>query len=61
MSPPNKLRVIKAAKALGHVVAMIGDGVNDTPALEAADVSCTMGIGVDLAKVKGDGRIHPAS
>ncbi|HZZ78404.1 MAG TPA: magnesium-translocating P-type ATPase, partial [Gemmataceae bacterium] len=54
LSPAHKQRIIKAYQATGHTVGFMGDGINDAPALRAADVGISVDTAVDIAKESAD-------
>ncbi|MCA6215174.1 magnesium-translocating P-type ATPase [Ideonella sp. B7] len=54
LAPQDKERIVHALRAQGHVVGFMGDGINDAPALHAADVGISVDTGVDIAKEVAD-------
>jgi Mg2+-importing ATPase len=54
LSPLNKERIVRALRSNGHVVGFMGDGINDAPALRAADIGISVDTAVDIAKEAAD-------
>jgi Mg2+-importing ATPase len=54
LAPMHKERIVAALRAQGHVVGFMGDGINDAPALRAADIGISVDSGVDIAKEAAD-------
>jgi len=54
LSPAHKQRVIRALRSKGHVVGFMGDGINDAPALRAADIGISVDTATDIAKDSAD-------
>src|SRR5947207_4605152 len=54
LSPSHKKRIVQALQKKGHVVGFMGDGINDAPALRAADVGISVDTAVDIAKESAD-------